>query len=237
MEKVSMKTGGRTDEERARLYKLSKWHRKMRMSETMRRNLAIAEPEIERMTSELSIPADVKERCLEIYKMAVERGLIKGRSIEGVVAASIYMACRECGMPRTLDEIAAASLSKKQVKNKRAMLETKVEVGKIYRFLRKELEIKLPVVSPMEYINRFCKRLKLKDETREKAMEIVSEASERELISGKGPIGIAAAAIYIASILCNDKRTQKDVANATGVTEVTIRNRYKELVSKLRIKF
>ncbi|MHC1579136.1 MAG: hypothetical protein ACXQTZ_00520, partial [Candidatus Alkanophagales archaeon] len=134
--------GADADERRAHLYKLSKWRRKMRMSETMRRNLAVAEPEIERLASELSIPADVKERCLEIYKMAVERGLIKGRSIEGVVAASMYMACRECGMPRTLDEIAAASLGKKRIKNKKAILETKVEIGKIYRFLRKELEIR-----------------------------------------------------------------------------------------------
>ncbi|MHC1579534.1 MAG: hypothetical protein ACXQTZ_02615, partial [Candidatus Alkanophagales archaeon] len=132
--------------------------------------------------------------------------------------------------------IAAASLSKRRIRNKRAVLETKVEIGKIYRFLRKELEIRLPVASPAEYINRFCKRLKLKDETREKAMEIVREAVKREIISGKGPIGVAAAAIYIASILCNDKRTQKDVASATGVTEVTIRNRYKELVNELRIK-
>src|SRR5438034_228532 len=146
------------------------------------------------------------------------------RAIEGVVAASLYAACRQCNVPRTLDEIANSS----RVGRK--------EIGRTYRFMTRELKLKLMPTKPQDYVSRFCSELKLTGEVQSRAVEILKEAQDKELTSGRGPTGVAAAAIYIASILCNERRTQREVADVAGVTEVTIRNRYKELTEKLGIK-
>ena len=158
------------------------------------------------------------------YRKAVNKNLIRGRSIEGVVAASLYAACRQCGVPRTLDEVANSS----RVGRK--------EIGRTYRFMTRELKLKLMPTKPQDYVQRFCSELKLSGEVQSKAAEILKDASEKELTSGRGPTGVAAAAIYISSILCNERRTQREVADVAGVTEVTIRNRYKELTEKLGIE-
>ena len=89
--------------------------------------------------------------------------------------------------------------------------------------------------SPKDYISRFCSVLKLSDDVKAKTLEILHEAANRELTSGRGPTGIAAASLYIASVLCGERRTQREVADVAGVTEVTIRNRYKELSEKMDI--
>jgi transcription initiation factor TFIIB len=102
--------------------------------------------------------------------------------------------------------------------------------------MTRELKLKLMPTSPQNYISRFCSELKLSGEVQAKALEILKQADDKELTSGRGPTGVSAAAIYIASILCNERRTQREVADIAGVTEVTIRNRYKELTEKLNIK-
>ncbi|MCD6222074.1 MAG: transcription initiation factor IIB, partial [Thermoplasmata archaeon] len=154
-------------------------------------------------------------------RRAIEKNLIRGRSIEGVTAASVYAACRQTGVPHTLDEVAESS----KVDRK--------EIGRTYRFLARELGLKLMPTSPQDYIERFCSELGLSEDTKTKALEILRQAEEKELTSGRGPTGVAAAAIYIASILCGERRTQREVADVAGVTEVTIRNRYKELAEQL----
>ncbi len=208
---------------RAQMYRLRKWQRRIRVSNATERNLAFALSEMERMSSGIGLPRNVRESAALIYRGAVNKNLIRGRSIEGVVAASIYAACRQCNVPRTLDEISAAS----RVNRK--------EIGRTYRFMARELKMKLNPTSPQDYISRFCSELKLSGETQSRTLEILKEADERELISGRGPTGVAAAAIYIASILTGERRTQREVADVAGVTEVTIRNRYKELSAKLGI--
>ena len=122
-----------------------------------------------------------------------------------------------------LDEIADAS----RVSRK--------EIGRTYRFIARELKLKLMPTSPIDYIPRFCSELKLSGEIQAKAVEILKQAADKELTSGRGPTGVAAAALYISSILCGERRTQREVADVAGVTEVTIRNRYKELAEKLDI--
>ncbi|MDO9324275.1 MAG: transcription initiation factor IIB, partial [Methanoregula sp.] len=155
---------------------------------------------------------------------AVDKNLIRGRSIEGVAAAALYAACRQCSVPRTLDEIAEVS----RVSRK--------EIGRTFRFISRELSLKLLPTSPTDYVPRFCSGLTLKGEVQSRTIEILRLATEHELTSGKGPTGVAAAAIYIASILGGERRTQREVAEVAGVTEVTIRNRYKELAEKLNIE-
>jgi transcription initiation factor TFIIB len=158
-----------------------------------------------------------------IYRKAALKKLSRGRRIEGVTAASLYAACRQCNVPRTLNEISnATNISRK-------------EIGKTYRFISRELELKILPTSPQDYISRFSSVLKLSDYVKTKTLEILHEAANRELTSGRGPTGMAAASLYIASVLCGERRTQREVAEIAGVTEVTIRNRYKEIIDKLDI--
>lgn len=209
---------------RAQMYRLRKWHQRIRVSNSMERNLAQALTEMESISSRLDLPKAVREISAKIYRQAVEKGLTRGRSIDGVSAASIYFACRQCSVPRTLDEISDASKLNRK------------EIGKTFRFVARELGLTPKPTSPLDYIERFGSELRLNGEVRSKAREILRMAMSREITSGRGPTGVSAAALYIASVIMGERKTQKEVAQVAGVTEVTIRNRYKELVDKLNLE-
>lgn len=209
---------------RAQLYRLRKWQIRTRISDGTERNLALALSTLDRMSSALSLPRNVRETAAMIYRRAVRQKLIRGRSIEGVTAAVLYAACRQCNVPRTLEEISSAAQMRKK------------EVGRNYRNISRELQLRLLPTSPQDYISRFCSELKLSSDVQTKTIEILKQASKRELTSGRGPTGLASAALYIASVICGERRTQREVAEIAGVTEVTIRNRYKELAKKLDIE-
>lgn len=203
------------------MYRVRKLNKRLRISRTGERNLALALTELDRMSSRLGIPRSVREDAALVYRRAAKKNIVRGRSIEGMVAASVYTACRLCGVPRTLDEISGASkISKKRV-------------GKNYRFLARELKIKLRPTSPADYVPRFASKLGLSGKAESRAIEIVNESSKQGLLTGREPTGVAAASLYIASVLSGERKTQKDVAEVAGVTEVTIRNRYKELTEML----
>jgi len=208
---------------RAQIFRLRKWARRIRISNATERSLAIAFSELDRMASGMGLPRSVRETAAMIYRKAALKKLVRGRSIEGVITAALYAACRQCHVPRTLDEISnIAHISRK-------------EIGRTYRYVSRELGLKLLPTSPEDYISRFCSELKLSGDVRAKTLEILQEAAHRELTSGRGPTGMAAASLYIASVLCGERRTQREVAEVAGVTEVTIRNRYKEIAEKLDI--
>ncbi|MEA3557811.1 MAG: transcription initiation factor IIB, partial [Candidatus Thermoplasmatota archaeon] len=154
---------------RAQMYRLRKWQRRIRISNASERNLSLALSELERMSSRIGLSKHVKETAAVVYRNAVNKNLIRGRSIEGVVASSIYAACRQCNVPRTLDEIASASRIKRK------------EIGKTYRFLSRELDLRLMPTSPQDYISRFCSELKLSGDTQTKIMEILKRADEMEI--------------------------------------------------------
>lgn len=203
--------------------RIEKWQ--SRIYTALERNLKLSTAELRRAASILSLPKSVEEEAGKIYRSAASKGLVRGRSMESVVAGSIYAACRICGVPRTLEEIGKAfpSLDKK-------------DIGKTYRFVCRELGIRILPTSPVDYINRFAAELKLSQRTVSKALEILDRATKREITSGRGPMGVAAATLYVASLICGEKRTQREVADVAGVTEVTIRNRYKELIEKLNLE-
>jgi transcription initiation factor TFIIB len=205
---------------RAQIYRLRKWQRRIRIGDAVDRNLTFALGEIERMAAQLSLPNDVKEAACHIYRKGVEERLIRGRSIEGVAAAALYAACRQWRIPRTLDEIAEVSKVSKK------------EIGRSYRFIIRQL-VKTPSSSPIDYIPRFASELGLSGEVETKAIEILKKVAPYGLTSGRGPTGVAAAALYIATVLCNERRTQREIAEVARVTEVTVRNRYKEIAEKL----
>jgi transcription initiation factor TFIIB len=208
---------------RAQLFRLRKWQRRVSISDATERNLIIALSGLDRLSSSMGLPRTVRETAAMIYRKAALKKLVRGRSIEGVTAASLYAACRQCNVPRTLDEISnTAHISRK-------------DIGRIYRYISRELELKLLPTSPQDYISRFCNILKMSTDVRVRAIEIIQEASKQELTSGRGPTGMAAASLYIASVLCGERITQREVADVAGVTEVTIRNRYKEIAKKLDI--
>lgn len=207
--------------QQAQLYRMRKWHKRASISNSIERNLAIALTELNRVASHLGLPESIRESSALLYRKCVEKGLIRGRQIESVVSAVIYAICRMYGIPRTLDEISVvAEIPKK-------------EIGRTYRLITQELQLKVPLTNPRFYISRFITALKLSGETQEKAIELLDKAIEKGLISGRGPMGVAAASVYIASVLTGERRTQKEVADVAGVTEVTIRNRYRELKKAL----
>ena len=208
--------------ERNRFFRLRKWQ--MRISTAIERNLKLALAELKRVSSFLKLPKAVEEEAARIYTLAVQRGLVRGRSMESVVAGALYAACRRHEVPRTLDELSEASGMDKK------------EIGRTYRFVTRELGIRILPSNPIDYIARFSSALKLNAETQSKAVEILEEAQKAELTSGRGPTGIAAASLYVAALINNEKRTQREVADIAGVTEVTIRNRYKELLRELKLK-
>ncbi|RLF90200.1 transcription initiation factor IIB [Thermococci archaeon] len=207
--------------QKAKMSRLRKWQNRLRVQDSTERNLVIAFSELEKIASNLGIPENVREEASYIYRRAVKKRLIRGRSIESVVAAALYAACRVHKISRTLDEIAEASNVKKK------------DIGKSYRYIARELNLKLPPPPPSDYIPRFSSKLGLSARTQSLALRLLKIASERGLISGRGPTGVAAAAIYIASAIGDEKKTQRDVAEVAKVTEVTVRNRYKELVERL----
>ena len=210
--------------QQAQLYRMRKWHKRASISNSIERNLAIALTELNRVASHLGLPEQIREQSALLYRKCVEKGLIRGRQIESVVSAVIYAVCRQAGIPRTLDEITkVAEIPKK-------------EIGRTYRLITQELGLKIPLTSPQFYVTRFVTALRLSGETQKKAQEILEKAMEKGLVSGRGPMGVAAAAVYIASVLTGERRTQKEVADVAGVTEVTIRNRYRELKKALTLK-
>ncbi|MEA1925494.1 MAG: transcription initiation factor IIB [Candidatus Altiarchaeota archaeon] len=219
-----IKGGSIRPERKAQLYRLRKWQRRSRMSSSMQRNLSIALPELDRVCSYLNIPSNLKEECAMWYRRAVKKGLVKGRSIECVVAAIIYLISRQHRLPKTLEELEGATGVKRK------------DIGRSYRFICRKLSVKMPVATAIDYVPRFASELGLSGATEAKAIEIVEVARRKGITSGKGPTGVAAAAIYLAGKLTNDRHTQKNIANKlTGVTEVTIRNRYDELARALDI--
>jgi len=206
------------------MLRLRKWQVRARAQSSIERNLAQAVIELERLGAQLGLPKPVLDRALEIYKKALESNLVRGRSIESVMAAAVYAACRELKLPRTLDEIAMYTRAGRK------------DVARCYRLLLREASIRVPLPNAADFVPRIGSYLRLSGQTIKRAIEILEQARAAGLTAGKDPAGLAAAAIYIAALQNGEIRTQKEVARAAKVTEVTVRNRYKELVKKLGLK-
>ncbi len=206
------------------ILKYRKWQQRIRIQTSYERNILQALHELNKLAANLGIPKVVVDEALSIYEKVLEQGLVKGRSIEAIVAACLHMACRIHGIPRSLDEIAQYTKASRK------------EIARCFRLIARELGIKLPLADPKMYVPKICEQLKLSGEIMREAMRILDEAKRRGLTAGKDPAGLAAAAVYIAALLKGEVRTQKEVAQAAQVTEVTVRNRYKELARELGIK-
>jgi len=222
---LSTRIGGNRDsygnaipsKSRSQVYRLKKWHQRLGTKSSWQRKLQTALLSLDTLASSLNLPRNVRETATLLYKQAIKKDFIKGRKIDSVAAAAMYAACRQCGVPRTLDDVAnAAEMDRK-------------EIGRTYRYLARELDLHLIPNTPQDYVDYFASQLNLSQQAKTKALDILRQADERGLTSGRGPTSVAAAAVYIAAILCDEHRTQQEIAEVAGVTEVTIRNRYKEL--------
>ncbi len=208
---------------KATVDRLRTWDSRSQVHEPMDRNLRQAFSELDRLSDKLSVSDAVIEKAAYIYRKALERGLVRGRSISAIIAASLYAACRDRETPRTLKDLAVVSNVKKK------------DIARCYRLLLKEMDIKMPVVDPTKCVSRIASRAQLSERTKRRALEILKKAEEARISAGKDPMGLAAAALYVSCTLEGEDKTQRDVAEAAGVTEVTIRNRYKGLRSALGI--
>jgi transcription initiation factor TFIIB len=204
--------------QRQKMQRLRKWNERFRTRDSRERNLKQALGEIDRMASALGLPQNVRETASVIYRRALESDLLPGRSIEGVATSCVYAAARQANMPRSLDEIADVSRVEKS------------EVARTYRYVVRELGLEVQPADPESYVPRFASGLELSEESERRARELLQNAKEKGVHSGKSPVGLAAAAVYAASLLTNEKTTQAAVSEVADISEVTIRNRYHELL-------
>jgi len=209
---------------RTAIERLRTWDGRSQVHEPVDRNLRQAFSELDRLTDKLNLSDVVTERTAYIYRKALEKGLVRGRSIGGLIAASTYAACRVTETPRTLKDVAAASGMKKK------------EIARCYRLLLRELDLRMPISDPVKCISRIASKAGLSERTKRTAMGILKRAVESRTSAGKDPMGLAAASLYVACVLEGENKTQKDIAEAASVTEVTIRNRYKGLRIALKIQ-
>lgn len=208
-------------EKRKQMNRLRTWQERIRTNNANERNLQFALGEIDRMASALGIPRSVREIACVLYRRALDEDLIKGRSIEGVATSCLYAACRSEQIPRSLEEVSAVSRVER------------TEIGRAYRYIAWELGLEIEPTNPHQYVPRLCSELSCCDEIEEKANEIIDVAIDQGLLSGRSPVGVAAAAIYGATVLCQGEHTQAEIADVANVSQMTIRKRYQEQMNAL----
>jgi len=203
--------------------RLRTWDSRSQVHEPVDRNFRQAFSELDRLKDKLAVGDAVIEKAAYIYRKALEKGLVRGRSISALIASALYAACRDTETPRTLKDIGGASNIKRK------------DIARCYRLLLRELSLKMPVVDPIKCVARIASKAGLSEKTKREATKILQTAEEVKISAGKDPMGLAAAALYVACVTNGENKTQRDVAEAAGVTEVTIRNRYKGLKVALNL--
>jgi transcription initiation factor TFIIB len=208
---------------RSTIERLRTWDSRSQVHEPVDRNFRQAFSELDRLKDKLAVGDAVIEKAAYIYRKALEKGLVRGRSISALIASALYAACRDTETPRTLKDIGIASNIKRK------------DIARCYRLLLRELSLKMPVVDPIKCVARIASKAELSEKTKRDAAKILKTAEENKISAGKDPMGLAAAALYVACVTNGENKTQRDVAEAAGVTEVTIRNRYKGLKISLNL--
>jgi transcription initiation factor TFIIB len=206
---------------RDRMQRLRTWDLRTRNHTSSDKNLLQAFSKLDVLKDKLALSDAVVEKIAYIYRKVQHRGLIRGRTISGLIAAAIYAGCREMETPWTLKDIAAAS----NVKRK--------DIARNYRMLLFELNLKVPNADPIKCIVKVANRANLTENTKRQAIAIMKDVAKKEISAGKDPMGLAATVLYLSCLRTGEETTQTQIAQASGVTEVTVRNRLKDLKSKL----
>jgi transcription initiation factor TFIIB len=203
------------------MWRLRRWHIRSSFHASRDRNLSHAMNELQRLSEKLHIPSSVQEMASVIYRKALKKDLVRGRSIAAIVAGSLYTACRFTKTSRTLKEISETSLRNQK------------EIAAAYRLIVRTLKMKMPIDDPMNYVTKIAEKAKVSSDVEGLALKIIRSAQSKLATMGKDPSGLAASALYIASKLKKEKVSQTKLAKAADTTEVTIRNRRKELEKRL----
>jgi transcription initiation factor TFIIB len=202
------------------MQRLRTWDARSRSNISGHRNLMQAFNELGRLKDKLGLTNAIVEKVAYIYRKAEEKQMIRGRSISAILAAAIYMACRELGTPKSLREMTEAS----HVKSK--------AIRHCYRLLALELDVKVPLIEPSKYVARIANKVGISEKTKRIALTMMKEITKNELSAGKNPVALAATVLYLSCLASNENQTQMNIAASAGVTEVTIRNRFKDLKTK-----
>ena len=203
------------------IHRLRTWDYRTQVHSSTDRTLKFAFNELHTLKDKLGLPDAIIEKTAYICRKAQERGLVRGRSISAVLTAAIYISCRELGIPKTLKEIAEVNNIRRKI------------AARTYRILISELDVKIPTLDPMKCIVKVANKAILNEKTRRHAFDIMSNLTHKEISAGKNPMGLAATVLYMSCVKTGEHRTQKEVAQAAGITDVTLRNRFKDLKDKL----
>jgi transcription initiation factor TFIIB len=204
-----------------RAWRLRKWQNRSRIHDSRNRNLIQAMNKLQMLSEKLHVSSSIKELAAVIYRKALDEDLTRGRTIAGIIAAAMYVACRFTKTPKTLNDIVRVSSR------------SRGEVSRVYRLLVRTLKIEMPSHDPLNYVSRIAAKANIPGEVQGVAVKILRKAKRKRLTMGKDPLEVASAVLYIACQKEGENVTQKEISEAAGVTEVTLRNRKKELVEKL----
>jgi transcription initiation factor TFIIB len=203
------------------MQRLRMWDFRVHLNTSSDRNLNSAFKLLDALKDKLGLSDTIVEKVAYIYRKAQEMGFVRGRSISEVLAAAIYIAHRDLEVPKTMKDIALAINLKRK------------DIARTYRQLILELDHKVPNPDPLKCIAKVANNTNLSEKTKRHALDIMDKVTENELSAGKNPMGFAATILYISCIKTGENISQKEISNAAGVTEVTLRNRFKDLKSRL----
>ena len=206
------------------MWRLRRWQTRSKVHASQSRNLMLALSELQRLSEILYMPSSVHDMAAIIYRKTLNEGLVRGRSIEGMVAGALYAAIRFTKLPRTLKEIAEASQR------------TQKEIARSYSVIIRNLEMRMPINDPTDYVTKVAEKAKVSSEVEGLAIKLIVEAKKKYATTGKDPSGLAAAILYLSARMLKEKVTQARLAKAANVTEVTVRNRKRDLMKSLNLK-
>jgi len=206
------------------MWRLRRWQTRSKVHASQSRNLMLAMSELQRLSEILYMPSSVHDMAAIIYRKALNEGLVRGRSIGGIVAGALYAAVRFTKVPRTLKEIAEASQRSQK------------EIARSYSVIVRNLEMRMPIDDPTDYITKVAAKAKVSSDVEGLALNLIGEAKKKYATTGKDPSGLAAAILYLSARMLKEKVTQARLAKAANVTEVTVRNRKRDLMKSLNLK-
>jgi len=199
------------------IQRLRTWNNRSQLNDSISRNLDKALKYLNNFGDKLYLSPPVMENAAYIYRKAAMRKLAKGRSTVSLVAASIYAACREISIPKTISDIAyVCNIPSKEIMSH-------------YKLILKELSLKIPVIQGIDYVTLISNRLKLAEKTKREALRIFSLVQHSRISIGKNPRAFAGAIIYIASQDCNEFLRQVEVCQVADISTVSLRKRCKEI--------
>jgi len=205
------------------LKRMRMWDSRSKATNSSQRNLMVALLEINKLKEKMSLSDAIIERSAYFYRKAAEKKLIRGRTITGIVGACIYAACRDLGTTRTIIEISKCMQEKRKI------------IAQSYRLLFQQLNLEVPVPDPTSSIVRFSNNMELSEKIKRDAIFILDSLKERQVVAGKKPDSVAATVLYMACIKNNENISQQKISKVSGITGVTIRNRYKEFIKYVQL--